>query len=309
MRNQRFAPFAVGFALLALIATPATAQDKSIVDLALETPELSTLVELVVKAELVETLDEGGPFTVFAPTNDAFEAAGIDPDALTPEEIAAVLFDHVSPGVFNSAFVATQSKLGERLPTLGGVTLGIGLDPITVNGLGVVAADIEASNGVVHLIDGVILDEGPSIADTAIATPALSTLVEAVVYADLVQTLDEGGPFTVFAPTNAAFEEAGLGDPTALPQEAVAAVLLDHVVQGNFTEQELRLLARTGGSLTTVGGLELTFGPTSFQKRSLQSFRFAARGVEVNGQGIALSNVSASNGVVHVITGVLLRDE
>jgi transforming growth factor-beta-induced protein len=273
---------------------PRTAREtasETIVDLAVATPELSTLVQAVLKADLAEMLDRDGDFTVFAPTNDAFAAAGIDPASVDVETLTAVLLDHVAPGNFNTGFLRAQARSAERLSTLGGLTLGFDESPLAVNGRNVLIRDIRAANGTVFVIDGVLTRPAPSIVDRALGAEALSTLVEAVSRAGLVEVLDETGPYTVFVPTNQAFARAGI-DPAVVDEETLGAVLKDHVVPGEFTFQEISALRLSGGTLTTLGGLDLGF--------RLFPFR-------VNGVRVVSSNISAGNGIVYLIDGVLLE--
>merc|ERR1712176_1409233 len=119
------------------------------------TDALSTLVQAVIAADLVDTLSGDGPFTVFAPTNEAFAALGstVD-DLLKPENKAAltnILLYHVVPGT------ALSTDLAEGvLPTVQGETVEVTLDPIAINGAGVAIPDVLATNGVVHVIDAVL---------------------------------------------------------------------------------------------------------------------------------------------------------
>merc|ERR1712157_271368 len=129
---------------------------QNIVQLAQATDALSTLVAAVVAADLVDTLSGDGPFTVFAPTNDAFAALGstVD-DLLKPEnkaDLVKILTYHVVPGT------ALSTDLTEGvLPTVQGETVEVTLDPIAINGAGVAIPDVLATNGVVHVIDAVLL--------------------------------------------------------------------------------------------------------------------------------------------------------
>jgi uncharacterized surface protein with fasciclin (FAS1) repeats len=140
------------------VDAPAAAE-KNIVALAQETPGLSTLVEAVSAAGLVETLEEPGPYTVFAPTNEAFEALGGTLDTLLePEneaELAEVLTYHVVPGELTSSDLSD----GQKLKTVQGSTLEVQIadGDVTVNGAKVATPDVEASNGVVHVIDEVLI--------------------------------------------------------------------------------------------------------------------------------------------------------
>jgi uncharacterized surface protein with fasciclin (FAS1) repeats len=130
----------------------------NIVAVAAETPELSTLVDAVTAAELVETLEEPGPYTVFAPTNEAFEALGNTLDTLlepaNKEELTEILTYHVVPG----ELTASELSDGQQLETVQGDSLRVKIDgeEVTVDGAKVVTPDVEASNGVVHVIDEVL---------------------------------------------------------------------------------------------------------------------------------------------------------
>jgi uncharacterized surface protein with fasciclin (FAS1) repeats len=141
------------------LAIRTQAQDKDIVDLAVETDILSTLVEAVKAGGLVETLKSDGPFTVFAPTNEAFAALpkGTLEDLLKPEnkdQLVAVLTYHVVP----AKVMSTDLKDGQMAETVQGSKVKVDLgDGVKINDANVVKADIEASNGVVHVIDKVIL--------------------------------------------------------------------------------------------------------------------------------------------------------
>ncbi|MGE0066482.1 MAG: fasciclin domain-containing protein [Solirubrobacterales bacterium] len=131
----------------------------NIVEVAAETPDLSTLVEAVTAAELVETLEEPGPYTVFAPTNAAFEALGGTLETLlkpaNKAELAEILTYHVVPGELSSSELSD----GQMLETVQGDSLEVKISDgeVTVNGAAVVTPDVEASNGIVHVIDEVLL--------------------------------------------------------------------------------------------------------------------------------------------------------
>lgn len=309
---------------LSLALVPmAFAQDTSeqtIVEIAAANPDLSTLVELVTQAGLVETLSGEGPFTVFAPTNAAFEA--LDADTLAavaadPDLLTAVLTYHVIPGRFTSSNIGrVPSNLtvqgGQILPTIrvGGRIILNGVAEVTT-------ADIMASNGVVHIIDTVLIpdlsaaeeeaaeeeaapaalpiaesEEAQSIVEIALANPEFSTLVSLVLQAGLADTLSGEGPFTVFAPTNAAF--AALDADTLAAVQAdpamLEAVLLYHVIDG-----QLASFFRLPGAPTLQGG-------------TIQAAIGAGGIVTLNDSALILQSVNATNGVVHAIDAVLIPD-
>ena len=143
------------FALTTLLLAAASASAQTIVDLAVATPDLSTLVELVTSAGLVETLSGEGPLTVFAPTNAAF--AGVDADTLAmigadTELLTKVLTYHVVAGNVTSA-----DLVAGPVAMVSGDEATVSLDPVMIDGANVITADIMASNGVVHVIDAIIL--------------------------------------------------------------------------------------------------------------------------------------------------------
>lgn len=284
--------------LVALVATTGCEEDSTevavptIVELASETPELSTLTTAVVAAELADDLSGSGPFTVFAPVNSAFGAldeAQVE-RLLAPENRALlrkVLTYHVVPG----AIYAADLTDGAQVTTLEGTTLTIDLGgEARVNGARIVATDIEASNGVVHLIDGV-LTENLDIVDVATLN-GFETLVSAAAAAGLVEALrgeGSGAGLTVFAPTEAAF--AALGEVPSDPA-VLAAVLLYHVVDGVVPSTALS----DGQVVPTLQGGTLTVDLDA--------------GVRIVGSSnavdVVLADVPAANGVIHVIDAVLL---
>ncbi len=144
---------------MAALALPATAQDADIVETAMAAEEFSTLVELVAAADLVETLQGDGPFTVFAPTNDAFLALTKGTlDTLTAPENREALVEILTYHVVPRAVLSGDLEDGMSVETVegGAVTIGVG-EGVTVGDANVVTADIEASNGVIHAIDTVLM--------------------------------------------------------------------------------------------------------------------------------------------------------
>merc|ERR1711937_827946 len=191
----------------------------NIVELAQSVDDLSTLVAAVVAGDLAETLSSPGPFTVFAPTNEAFGALpeGTLDTLLKPEnkdQLVDILTYHVLP----TQVLSTDLKFFQSVPTVEGKNVhvvrtskGVHVGPSIRELKTVVGADNLASNGVAHIIDGVLLppsslgDSKPNIVELAQSVDDLSTLVAAVVAGDLAETLSPPGPFTGFAPTNEAF--------------------------------------------------------------------------------------------------------
>lgn len=280
------------------------APHRNIVELAQSNPDLSILVEAVVAAGLAPTLSTGS-LTVFAPTNAAFAALltelGVTKDALLANKtlLTAVLTYHVLGTTVPRASV----PLGKAITPVGG-----GFFKVEAAGTGlritdgrnrtsnITATDIQASNGVVHLVDKVLLPADKDIVVTASALPDFSILVEAVVAAGLVPTLKGTGPFTVFAPTNAAFAalltELGVTKQALLANTALlTSVLTYHVVPGRVLKAEVPV----NTAITTVQGQTFTINASLAitDSRGRQS-------------SIVATDVFTSNGVIHVVDKVLL---
>ena len=277
---------------------------QSIAQIAIDTPDLSILVDAVVRAGLVETLDQGGPFTVFAPTNQAFKdllaALGATSlDDIDDDTLTAVLLDHVVEGTFRGRKLAWFDRTDRNLSPLGGLALDFDRDPLEVNDIRVVAADIRATNGIVHVIDAVLLepDPRPTITELAVSNPDLSILVQAAVRTGLDKVLNNGKPFTVFAPTNDAFvkllETLGLASLDDVDDRTLTNILLDHVVAQELDGIDVVRAARRRffGRVRAAGNLILAFDNHP---------------LSVNGIDIVATDVEAENGTVHVIDGVLL---
>lgn len=269
---------------------------QSIVEIASSNSSFSILVDALVKADLADALEGNGPFTVFAPTNDAFAALledlGVESlDDLSAETLKPILLYHVVSGIVLSSdltdgYVATLSEGPEE----SSISLQVKTGEVKLNSSSrVTAADVLARNGVIHVIDKVLLP--PTVVDLAISNSEFSILVQAVVKAELVETLSGAGSFTVFAPTNAAFQklfaDLGVSGIADLTKEQLTPILLYHVVSGNVLSGELS----TGNVSTLNGDIAVNVGST----------------VTINGSSkVVLTDVQGSNGVVHVIDEVLL---
>jgi len=261
---------------------------QTIVDIAVSNPDFSILVQALQKAELVEALQGEGPFTVFAPTNQAFIDAGIDLNAISKDDLANILKYHVLAGKFLAA------ELNEKgYATLNGQKFFVDFNSgkIFINGkTEVIATDITASNGVIHVLDMVLMPPAGNIVEIAQETEKLSSLVAAVVKAQLVDALSSDGPFTVFAPTNAAFAELLNQLGVSLDEVNVAdlkSILLYHVVNERLFSADLE-----STSYTTLNGASIEVNTSDFT---------------INGDvNIIATDVIATNGVVHLIDQVLL---
>jgi transforming growth factor-beta-induced protein len=296
MKIKSTLPLIAALAMAAPSASIAKeASEQSIVEIAAGNKDFSTLVAAVKAAGLVETLNGEGPFTVFAPTNAAFAKlpAGTVETLLKPEnkeKLAAVLTYHVVAG----KVMAADVKCG-MVKTVGGGSFKIGVSKagVTVDKANVVATDIVGKNGVIHVIDQVILPEAkPTVVGIAASNKDFSTLVAAVKAAGLVETLSGEGPFTVFAPTNAAFAKLPKGTVETLlkpeNKEKLAAILTYHVVAGKVMAADV-----APGMVETVNGKKFK---VSVSKKS----------VMIDGASVVKTDIVGSNGVIHVIDSVIL---
>ncbi|HET8866458.1 MAG TPA: fasciclin domain-containing protein, partial [Gracilimonas sp.] len=264
----------------------------TVVDAAAKRYDFETLVQAVVDAGLASALsDENGTFTVFAPTDAAFDAlpAGLL-SGLTTQQLAEILQYHVLPVEVGSGdLAAAQSP--ESL-TSESVYVTVENGEVTVNGSAMVtAADVFTNNGVVHAIDQVILpNEFQNIVEIASKNYDLSTLVGLVADAGLVSTLEGDGPFTLFAPTNAAFEEIS-GTLETLTAQQVEEVLTYHAVAAEALSGDLS----DGQTITTVQGENITVNIDGEGNVTLN-----------NSVNVVTVDLQGTNGVVHIIDGVLL---
>jgi uncharacterized surface protein with fasciclin (FAS1) repeats len=285
--------------------SPPAAAPKNIVQTAQADARFSLLVEAVVAADLAGTLSQPGPFTVFAPTNDAFVALlaelGTTKEALFADKplLTAVLNYHVLDG----RVLKAQVPAGKAITTRQG-----GIFKIDANGAALVVTDgrnrtanitttdLGTSNGVIHVVDKVLLPADKTIVQTAQALPDFSILVEAVIAAGLVDALSAPGPLTVFAPTNAAFADllAELGvtkEALLADTELLTKVLTYHVVNARVLKADVPV----GLPVTTLQGESFTVGAT-----------LAITDARSRTSNITATDVLTSNGVIHVIDKVIL---
>jgi uncharacterized surface protein with fasciclin (FAS1) repeats len=265
------------------------------------TSDFTTLTQALGAANLVQTLKGDGPFTVFAPTNAAF--SDLDPATLRAalDDPNGLLKDVLTYHVVAGAVRADQVVNLTSVKTVNGAELSIEVvnGAVMLNGTTrVTTTDIECANGIIHIIDHVLLPEAQaasakSIVETAQSNRDFSTLVTAVGAAELVQVLSGEGPFTVFAPTNAAFEnldantlKSALEDPRGLLRD----VLTYHVLPGRINASQVVSLS----SATTVQGDEIRIAVVDGV-------------VTLNGSArVTTADVECGNGVIHIIDGVLL---
>lgn len=291
------APFAVvlGTSLFAIAD-----EKKDIVDTAVGAGSFKTLVAAVKAADLVETLKGKGPFTVFAPSDEAFAKlpAGTVEELVKPEnkeKLVAILTYHVVPGKVMAKDVvkltAAKTVQGQE------VAIKVADGKVTVDSANVVKTDIGCSNGVIHVIDKVIMPatkpSAPDIVDTAVKVGKFNTLVAAVKAAGLVETLKGEGPFTVFAPTDEAFAKLPKGTVESLlkpeNKEKLVAILTYHVVPGKVMAKDVVKLCEA----KTVQG-------------SAVKIVVDGTKVSVDGANVVKTDIETSNGVIHIIDSVIL---
>ncbi len=302
--------------------------DTDIVEAAQATSDLSSLVSALQKADesanndLVSALSGEGPFTVFAPTNAAFadllaQLDGFDSlDDFNTQELqdllAVILTYHVVPGV---GAISTTLTDGQTLTTLQGSSLevstqgGVFISDATDVDAEVTTADVVASNGVVHIIDKVLLPQTilddladiilVPITDLVVGNENLESLLFALTAADgdLPTVLRGDGPFTVLAPTDNAFETFLDGSDLAdIPVDVLTNVLLNHVIEGALLQADLEGLG--SGYTNTLA--------TGAGDENISIFFDTAGGVEFNGvSSVETADVKALNGVVHIVDAVI----
>lgn len=287
----------------------AATQKKTITKIVSTSPNFTLLEAAVKHAGLAETLDGEGPFTVFAPTDDAFRAAGFktkaDIDAVPAETLKGIILYHaLGAAVYAGAIPEADNT--EVSSLFDGKSLYVtrkGWD-VCVNGVQVVTKDIKAKNGVIHAIDRVLFPPTGTVVDAVAGNPDFSILLQAVIKAgasgtDVAALLSGDGPFTVFAPTNQAFSNLlttlGVASLDDIPVATLLAVLQYHVVPARVFSCNL-----SDGleAPTALPGATLTIGLSG--------------GATVTGSGnsnpsnIIQTDLVTTNGVIHVIDQVLL---
>lgn len=277
-----------------LIASSAMAAD--IVDTAVSAGKFKTLAAALEAADLIGTLKGQGPFTVFAPTDDAFAKlpAGTVEKLLKPENkpsLAGILTYHVVPG----KVYAKQVLDLKGATTVNGQRVDIKVDGSTVmiDGAKVVTTDIACDNGVIHVIDAVILPADKNIPETATGAGKFSTLLAAAKAAGLVEALSGKDALTVFAPTDEAFAKLPAGTVEGLlkpeNKQKLVDILKYHVVSGRVYSED----AVKSKSAKTLEG-------------STIEIRVTDKGAMVNQSKLVATDVDASNGVIHIIDAVML---
>jgi uncharacterized surface protein with fasciclin (FAS1) repeats len=284
----------------------------SIAAIAVEGADFSTLEAAAVLGGVAGTLsssnpnDASGKYTVFAPNNAAFAKLGLI-DAGSLGTLNGTFLTNTLLYAVSNGTIASSGFNGISNSALGPQRRFInrGSDKY-INGSKIIVSNIQASNGTVHVIDKVLLGTGVNIVQSAILlqtskvfkNPELTFLVQAVVSSGLAGVLsDPANDFTIYAPTDAAFKEAGfptVASIAALPQATLQAVLLNHAIGGGkFTSEQTALTA------TTAGGGTLTYSALNdgtFTIKSNTNSKVA---------NMVIPDIQCSNGVVHIIDKVL----
>ena len=281
----------------------------TIVDRAARLGNFNTLLGAATRAGLADVLSGEGTFTLFAPTDEAFTAAGIDPGTIDEAALANVLRYHVLGTIVGSGDIAAGASYATTLNTTGPDDSPLSMiinntDAVVINGDATVGpVDISGSNGVIHAIDNILTPQ--TLVDLVTKNSGLDSLTAALTAADLVSALSADGPFTVFAPSNAGFTAAAdtLGTLTAAQ---VSTVLQYHAIGGSNVRSDA-----LPDSVATLSGFNLNFGmmprdstmmdqdmSVFVQNNDVDSLRQFVPFQVVDAQG--------TNGVLHIIENILL---
>ncbi len=279
-----------------------TLAEQTLTEIASDDPQFSTLVGALQRVNLDDVLNGTGPFTVFAPTNAAFQALGVDLTTLTDDQLEEILLYHVLGAQVKAGDIATGQTYATTAAQTGpgNTQLAILIEKtgsqVKINGNATVTtADIVGKNGVIHVIDKVLLPL--DVVGHAAANSNFTQLVGALGSAsgNLTTVLSGTGPFTVFAPLNSAFE-AIAGVTAGLTAEQLSKVLTYHVVAGNVRSSALT----NGQVVTTVNGETFTI--------NISGSNVTITDAKGETATVVLTDVQATNGVIHVINKVILPD-
>ncbi len=268
---------------------------QSVVEIIVNSPDHNTLEAAVIAAELdgTDALGGAGPFTVFAPTDAAFALLGqstIDDLLADPTgDLQRILLYHV----VGAEVLSTDLSDGQSATTLLGQNIEVDLSAgVMINNAMVTVADLQGTNGVVHVINAVLLPPASTVVDVVVNSPVHNTLETAVTLAELDDDLGGDGPFTLFAPTDDAFamiDATYLADLLADPTGDLASILLHHAVSGEVLSGDLS----DGMMATTLFNQEVAVSITT-------------EGVFIDNAQVTVADIRTLNGVVHVIDAVLL---
>ncbi len=278
-----------------------TPDPQNITEVVVDGADFSDLEIALTRANLTSVLEGAGPFTVFAPTNAAFDKAGIDVNTIDVATLTDVLLYHVLGGAsikssdlqVGQTYASTASEAGPNDSQLSILIEKTGAAVKVNNTANVTSADVSATNGVIHVIDNVLLPL--NVVGHAAANSNFTSLVGALGAAsgDLVSVLSGSGPLTVFAPLNSAFDEISAVTAT-LTADQLAKVLTYHVVSGNVVSGDLS----NGMTVTTVNGETFTVNISG----STVTLTDTGGGVST----VVLTDVQATNGIIHVLNKVII---
>jgi len=279
---------------------------ENIAEVATAAGSFSTLLEALTLTGLDATLTSDGAFTVFAPTDAAFD--GIDINAIDVDTLTDILLYHVISGAEvladGATAVAASASQSVTMANMDSASLSLGSeDGLVINTSEISAANVMASNGVIHVIDTVMMPPAEmgtptdNIVETAIANGNFTTLISALQSAGLDDALaDESQTFTVFAPTDAAFDlvDDGVLAAIAGDMDALTALLQQHVIAGAAVDS-VSAFALNGREATTLSGANI-------------GIEVKDGYLEVGGSRVSMFDVYTSNGVIHVIDAVIVGD-
>lgn len=282
------------------------ASDQNIVEIVVADSDFSLLEAAVKHADLVATLSGTGPFTVFAPTNEAFTAAGLDTEAkinaLPKETLRNILLYHVAGSSIAAAAIPEGSNTAVKSASNIDLYVTKNNKGVYINGATVTQADVMVTNGIIHVINKVLMPPSGNIVEVAQSNPDFSLLVAAVLRAsegqtNLANVLSGDGPFTVFAPTNQAFMDAGFANVAAIQAAdpaTLTSILTYHVVAGRIFSTDLV----DNSTAATVNGSNVT--------TTLNGGAKVKGAKNTSAANISSADVVTTNGVIHVIDQVLL---
>lgn len=281
-------------------------QQQTITEIVVSSPNFSLLKTALVHAELTSVLGGDGSYTVFAPTNESFVAAGLDTEAkikaVPVATLKKILLYHVLGQKVPASSIAVAANTSVKTVAEANVFITKNTSGVFINGSKVQQADVMAKNGVIHVIGTVLMPPAGNIVEAAQGNPNFSMLVVAVLRAsqgstNVAQVLSGAGPFTVFAPTNQAFINAGFANIAAIQAAdpaTLTSILTYHVVASRVFSSDLT----EGAKPATVNGGVLTISLNGGAKVKGNSNATAS--------AITQANMVTTNGVIHVIDQVLL---
>jgi uncharacterized surface protein with fasciclin (FAS1) repeats len=259
-----------------------------------QSPNFSTLSAAVAKAGLGDALATTQNITVFAPDNAAFAASGISSiDGYTAAQLQTILLYHVFGQKVSSSAVPVSDTLNSL--NTANIYASRNVNGVFTNGFKVKQADILGSNGVIHVIEKVLIPPTKTIAELAAADTTLSFLVTALTKTGLLPAVQAVGKLTVFAPTNQAFRDAGITDVNAIPVDILTNIIKYHAINTNIFASDLV----NGATAPTLQGGTVTVNATPAATVKITTSAQPA-------SAITVPNTVATNGVIHKIGRVMI---